>query len=352
MSASFISRLLGMIVMAAGAGWAGSVVARPLGGSELVYTMVFGLAGALMGLIITPYITVLPLRRLQRWVQRVPIHRIIAVLFGLVAGLVVGALAALPLSMLPNPFGQVLPVVSAALMGYLAVAVMTLRQADVVHFLRNRNGTGWSTNTDGRIGASRGILMDTSVIIDGRIGDIVQTGFLAGPLLVPGFVLNELQHIADSGEVLRRNRGRRGLELLNRLQKDATVPVQITDMDVDGAFGVDEKLVILAKQNRCPVLTNDYNLNKVAELQGVTVLNVNELAHAVRAVFLPGEELAIRIIQEGKERGQGVGYLEDGTMVVVDDGDRFIDQTVATVVTKVLQTAAGRMVFARRVDEP
>jgi uncharacterized protein YacL len=166
-------------------------------------------------------------------------------------------------------------------------------------------------------------------------------------MLVPSFVLNELQHIADSADPLRRQRGRRGLDILNRLQKDSNIPLRITDLDVEGVRDVDDKLVILAKQLRSPILTNDYNLNRVAELQGVQVLNINELANAVKAVYLPGETMEVHVIQEGKEVGQGVGYLDDGTMVVVEDGRGSIDSTISVMVTKVLQTAAGRMIFAR-----
>ncbi|MBT6151365.1 MAG: TRAM domain-containing protein, partial [Chloroflexi bacterium] len=193
----------------------------------------------------------------------------------------------------------------------------------------------------------RQILLDTSVIIDGRIADIARTGFLSGELLIPGFVLNELQYIADSSDNLRRQRGRRGLEVLAQMQKDPLIPVNISDIDVEGSRQVDDKLVILAKQLRVPVLTNDFNLNRVAELQGVTILNINELANAVKAVYLPGEVLPVRVIQEGRESGQGVGYLDDGTMVVVQGGNNSIGIEMNTVVTKVLQTAAGRMIFAR-----
>jgi uncharacterized protein YacL len=196
----------------------------------------------------------------------------------------------------------------------------------------------------------RNVLLDTSVIIDGRIADIARTGFLAGTLLIPRFVLNELQYIADSPDALRRQRGRRGMEVLSQLQKDSAVPVRISDIDVEGVREVDDKLVVLARQLRCPILTNDYNLNRVAELQGVAVLNVNELANAVKSVFLPGESITVNIIQEGREAGQGIAYLDDGTMVVVEDGRNRINTKTPVNVTKVLQTAAGRMIFAR-IDE-
>jgi uncharacterized protein YacL len=196
----------------------------------------------------------------------------------------------------------------------------------------------------------RVILVDTSVIIDGRISDIAQTGFLVGELLIPRFVLDELQHIADSADALRRQRGRRGMEILADLQESKTIPVRISDIDVEGTREVDSKLVILARQLSCPILTNDYNLNRVAEIQGVPVLNINELANSVKAVLLPGETVEVKIIQEGKERGQGVGYLSDGTMVVVEDGKDRMNEDVTSTVTKVLQTAAGRMIFAKPDD--
>jgi uncharacterized protein YacL len=189
--------------------------------------------------------------------------------------------------------------------------------------------------------------VDTSAIIDGRIADIARTGFIPGRLLIPRFVLNELQYVSDSADNLRRQRGRRGMEVLSELQKDPSIPVTITDIDVEGVREVDERLIVLARQMNCPILTNDYNLNRVAELQGVSILNINELANAVKAILLPGESLEMKIIQEGKEYGQGVGYMEDGTMVVVENGHKFIGKTIPITVTKVLQTAAGRMIFAK-----
>jgi uncharacterized protein YacL len=191
------------------------------------------------------------------------------------------------------------------------------------------------------------ILLDTSVIIDGRILDISKTGFIRDTLLVPNFILKELQHIADSSESLRRNRGRRGLDVLSTLQTEASVPIRITDIDVSEVRDADNKLVALARHLHSSIMTNDYNLNRVAELQGVPVLNVNDLANAVKATYLPGENLRLKIIQEGTEEGQGVGFLEDGTMVVVENGRSLLNETRNVTVTKVLQTSAGRMVFAR-----
>ncbi|MFH1847975.1 MAG: PIN domain-containing protein, partial [Candidatus Omnitrophota bacterium] len=190
------------------------------------------------------------------------------------------------------------------------------------------------------------ILLDTSVIIDGRIADISKTQFLSGKFVIPGFVLKELQAIADSSDDLKRNRGRRGLDILNRIQKNTSIDVQIHDGDFPEIKEVDTKLVKLAKVIGAKVLTNDYNLNKIAQLQGVKVLNINELANALKQVVLPGETMDTRIIKEGKEANQGVGYLEDGTMVVVDNTKNMIGRPVKVKVTSVLQTQAGRMIFA------
>ncbi|RLC66809.1 MAG: PIN domain nuclease, partial [Chloroflexi bacterium] len=242
---------------------------------------------------------------------------------------------------LPAPLGSVLPFVAALIFAYLGVTAMLMRHEDILKLARTMFAK------EGPVGQDNRVLLDTSVIIDGRIADISQTGFISGTMLVPRFILNELQHIADSSDALRRNRGRRGLDMLNRLQKESTTPVRIIDMDVKGAHEVDDKLVMLAKKLGCPIITNDYNLNRVAKLQGVTVLNINELANAVKPIVLPGESMKVHIIQEGKELGQGVGYLDDGTMVVVEDGRRHIGHTINVTVTKVLQTAVGRMIFAR-----
>jgi uncharacterized protein YacL len=247
---------------------------------------------------------------------------------------------------LPSPFRQILPPASVVILSYLSVIVLTLRQNDfraALSYLRSdRQPTRATQAVDESV-----VLLDTSVIIDGRISDISKTGFIRSSLMVPNFVLLELQHIADSSDPLRRNRGRRGMDVLKVLQNDSPIPVRFTDMDVTDVRDVDSKLVALARELTSPIMTNDYNLNRVAELQGVSVLNINDLANAVRAVFLPGEQMSVKIVQEGREIGQGVAYLDDGTMVVVEDGKAHIQDTVPVVVTKVLQTSAGRMIFAR-----
>ncbi|HEX9012146.1 MAG TPA: PIN domain-containing protein, partial [Anaerolineaceae bacterium] len=319
------------------------------------YTFTMGLVGALVGLILSPFITTRPVRAIRALLGRLSAQSLFSALIGLVAGLLVAALLSFPLSLLPRPFGQVLPFIGVVFFGYLGVAVFVMRQTDLFAIFSAFPGRGGNTNqsteaTASRWNESRTILLDTSVIIDGRIADIARTGFLPGSLLIPRFVLNELQYIADSPDNLRRQRGRRGMEVLSHLQKEPTIPVRVSDIDVEGVREVDDKLVILARQLRCPILTNDYNLNRVAELQGVSILNVNELANAVKSVLLPGETLGVRVIQDGKEPGQGVGYMDDGTMVVIENGREFMNQEIPVTVTKVLQTAAGRMIFGRPED--
>ncbi|HEY3311263.1 MAG TPA: PIN domain-containing protein [Anaerolineales bacterium] len=319
----------------------------------LVNTLIATTVGALFGLVATPYFTTIPVRIIRRILVRISAENLLAGLSGLISGLLVAALLTFPLSRLPDPFGNILPFLAVLLFGYFGVALFVMRQADimsVIGTITNRGGESISPTSSGWGQGSRTILLDTSVIIDGRVSDIAKTGFLPGTLLIPRFVLNELQYIADSADSLRRQRGRRGMEVLSELQKVSAVSVRISDIDVEGVREVDDKLVILARQLKCPILTNDYNLNRVAELQGVIILNINELANAVKSVVLPGETLGIAIIQEGKEMNQGVGYMDDGTMVVVEGGNRFIGQTKAVNVTKVLQTAAGRMIFARPED--
>jgi len=194
-------------------------------------------------------------------------------------------------------------------------------------------------------------ILDTSVIIDGRVADLCETGFLEGTFLVPQFILHELQHIADSSDSLKRARGRRGLDILNKIQKMADIDVRIVEDDFLHVKDVDSKIVVLAKKVGAKIITNDLNLNKVAELQGVRVLNINELCNALRPVVLPGETIRVFVLKEGKEAGQGVAYLDDGTMIVVDNAKRCIGRNVDVVVTSVLQTTAGRMIFTRLKEE-
>jgi uncharacterized protein YacL len=324
---------------------------------SLEWIIGIGVGAAVIAFIITPYITVVP----YRWMRESSVSDLIAAVTGLIVGLFISALLFIPLANLPSFLGRILPLVSAVVFSFLGVALGVQRKNDVVHLFQTgflsrrarerereeeRNKEKEKEQVAPQEQSVGQILLDTSAIIDGRIADISQTGFIFGTLVVPRFVLNELQRIADSADTMRRNRGRRGLEMLNRLQKDATVPIEITDADVEGIAEVDSKLVKMARTLHCPIITNDFNLNRVAELQGVKVLNINELANAVKPVLIPGEDISIRIMQEGKELNQGVGYLDDGTMIVVEGGRQYMNMTIEVTVTRVLQTVAGRMIFA------
>lgn len=329
----------------------------------------------IIAFIILPYVTTIPYRWVRDQIRKAEVSDLVAGAIGLVIGLIIAALLAIPLSQLTFfQIGRWLPTLVAVLCAYLGITIAVLRKEDFGRLssaafggraarranrdreeresdddeheereekppLRERLvGRGKSRNSDK-------ILVDTSAIIDGRIADISQTGFITNTLVVPRFVLEELQHIADSADGLKRNRGRRGLEILQRL-KDSRVPIEISDIDAENTPEVDAKLVKIARQWHCSIITNDFNLNRVAELQGVKVLNINELAHAVKPILLPGEEMQVAIMQDGKESGQGVGYLDDGTMIVVEGGKASMGSTIDVVVTRVLQTVAGRMIFA------
>jgi uncharacterized protein YacL len=333
MSVEFIFRMIGMVVFAVLGAYFGIYIGKATNQSPEVAAVLLGLVGMLIGLILTPYFTTRPIRVIRRTLLSVSTQTLASGLTGLVVGLVIAALLTFPLSLLPAPFGKVLPFVGVLVFGYFGIAVFVMRQTDISSLVRLTPGHSGEEATSTSQPSSR------------------TTGFLVGTLLIPRFVLNELQFIADSSDNLRRQRGRRGIEVISQLQKDTSTPLRISDMDVEGVREVDDKLVVLARQLRCPILTNDYNLNRIAELQGVSVLNVNELANAVKLVFLPGESMEVNVIQEGKESGQGVGYLDDGTMVVVEDGRNYLNKKIDVTVTKVLQTAAGRMIFGRLEKE-
>ncbi len=307
------------------------------------------LGGTVFGLIsymITPWLIRLA-TSVNGWAESalksIPTFDIAVSVIGLVLGLMIGALLSLVLRHIPL-FGVYLSMIVTVLAGYLGMSLMLNRKEEMTFLsgLFSRQGRA-SERGNFRIAK----ILDTSVIIDGRIVDITATGFIEGVIIVPGFVLEELRHIADSSDALKRNRGRRGLDILNKMQKESNITIQVVDQDFDDIPEVDSKLVKLAMVMKGKIVTNDYNLNKVCELQGVPVLNINELANAVKPVLLPGEEMVAQIIKDGKEAGQGVAYLDDGTMIVVEGGRRYIGDTIEVVVTSVLQTAAGRMIFAK-----
>jgi uncharacterized protein YacL len=276
--------------------------------------------------------------------QRMPIQDLFGGAVGLIVGLVIAGLLGASLAHIPW-VGLYIPIVLSILLGYLGLSVGLKKKGEISSvfpfFRPGSKGRGEGVKGNYKI-------LDTNVIIDGRIADICRSGFLEGTLVVPRLVLEELQHIADSSDLLRRNKGRRGLDILNQMRKEQGIRIEVRDFEGLGNIEVDASLIKIAKRLESPVVTNDYNLNKVAELDGVKVLNINELANAVKPIFLPGEEIgAVDVIRDGKEAGQGIAYLEDGTMIVIEGGKKHIGQKINVVVTSVLQTSAGRMIFAK-----
>ncbi len=287
--------------------------------------------------------------RTERELSKVPTVDIVLGSVGLIVGLIISYLITnLIANIMPFPIlVSVLSILIHIFMGYLGIKIATKKMVEVPNIqdiFRKNLLKERSVKKD-----NQGIpkVLDTSVIIDGRIADICRTGFVEGPLIIPGFVLEELRHIADSSDALKRNRGRRGLDILNMIQKELDIEVKMYEKDFPDIAEVDSKLLKLAQLLEGKVVTNDYNLNKVAEFQGVPVLNINELANAVKPVVLPGEEMLVQVVKDGKESGQGLAYLDDGTMIVVESGKKYIGQTIDVLVTSVLQTAAGRMIFAK-----
>jgi len=307
--------------------------------NQVLVVLLLAAACAILGWLGAEYVTVLPARRVAAWLRETSAGDLVGGAFGAGVGLVLGLFLAFPLSFLPGNLGRYAPVIGAALLGIGGAAAGAIKRTELGALAREiRPGKR------DRVGQERALL-DTSVIID-----VVKSGFIRGTLVVPRFILSELQHFADSSDGNKRERGRRGLEMLAKMQKESTVHIELLDADVEGA-GADGKLVTLARTMGVPIMTNDYGLNRVAELQGITVLNVNDLAKAVRPVVLPSDELTVRVIQEGKEPGQGVAYLEDGTMVVVENGARYQNSEIAVTVMRVLQTVGGRMIFAQPKGE-
>ena len=309
----------------------------------LLCILVGAIAGGLVGFFSSPYFIGL-LKRFSVWVEnqlnKMPIHDVIAGAAGLFIGLII-----------------------ANLLGYLGIHITIKKRKELAgifdfipRFMKEtaKHGSREGQDAEGKSVSKAAVkadkqykLLDTSVIIDGRIADICETGFIDGTLLIPVFVLEELQHIADSSDSLKRIRGRRGLDILQKIRKESRMKVEITNQDFEDILEVDSKLVCLGQKVGGKIITNDFNLNKVAQLRGVEVLNINELSNAVKPVVIPGESMTVSIVKVGKEPGQGVAYLDDGTMIVVENGAQLLNQTIAVEVTSALQTAAGRMIFAK-----
>lgn len=280
--------------------------------------------------------------------QRMPIQDLIGGTIGLIIGLIIASFVGIYLSKVPF-VGYILSVMLAVFLGYIGMIVGTKKKEDLfnVKGLFRTEPREKNVSVLGRKNSEIPKILDTSVIIDGRISDIVKTGFIEGPLVIPNFVLEELRHIADSSELLKRNKGRRGLDILNMISDGNDVEVRIYKEDFPEIQEVDSKLIKLSQVLEGYIVTNDYNLNKVAQLQGVPVLNINDLANAVKPVVIPGDKMDVEIVKEGKTGRQGIGYLDDGTMIVVEDGKDVLGRQVEVVVTSALQTSAGRMIFAK-----
>ena len=323
----------------------------------LYYTLSILLA-AFIGYLVSQYILRIGLRvakQIERILSRVPSQQLVAGTIGLLFGLIIANLIGMAFERVPI-IGSYLPIVLSAVLGYIGIRLGMDKGPDLYKTMvsytfrggRNKGRTikePKEKETQPQTCSAK--VLDTSVVIDGRILDIVNTGFLEGPFIVPVFVLEELQKLSDSADTLKRNRGRRGLDLLQTMREKLTDSMEIIDIDYEDLSEVDLKLIRLSMDKHWKLITNDFNLNKVATLQGVEVLNLNDLANAIKPKMMSGETLLVRIMKTGKEPHQGVAYLDDGTMIVVENGVDYVDQTVNVVVTSVLQTSAGRMIFAR-----
>ncbi|MCL2120834.1 MAG: PIN domain nuclease [Clostridiales bacterium] len=343
-------------------------------GFAIVVLVVLTALMVLIGYIAGPFLILQAKQWMQWWESRlikIPAADLMGSIIGLIIGLIIAFFLGSSLSDIPV-IGRFLPTLASIFFGYLGASIGMKKRDELIHNIdRIRNRAVRDRKKDAKLESESDLLvenlpsenvyfmrevneiegipkiLDTSVIIDGRISDIYRTGFLSGTIIIPGFVLVELQHIADSSDVLKRNRGRRGLDILNTMRKEMQEDIRVIEAVFPDIPDVDTKLIMLARQIGGEILTNDYNLNKVAELQGIQVLNINDLVNALKQVFLPGEEITVTIIKEGKEQRQGIGYLDDGTMIVVENGKKYISYSIYTVVTSVLQTSAGRMIFVK-----
>ncbi len=311
-----------------------------------VFAIIFGIIFYLLFPMILKKLTV-NFEDVMKKSQKTPTSDIVIAIAGLIVGLVIAFLVSLPISNLNFPvIGNLLSATISifiyVVFGFIGVKVAISKKEEILKFKL------FSREKSVKRGTSYPKILDTSVIIDGRIHDIIKTGFLEGPIIIAMFMVKELQYIADSEDPNRRQRGRRGLDILDRIQKEKDIEVRIVDKDYKNIKEVDHKLLKLTDDLHGKLITNDYNLNKVASLQKISILNINELALAIKPVVIQGEKLIVEVINRGKEPEQGLGYLSDGTMIVVEDGKDYIGQTIETTVTSILQTPAGKMIFTRK----
>ncbi|NJN15847.1 MAG: TRAM domain-containing protein [Oscillochloris sp.] len=361
-SLNFLVRIAGMLLFGYLGWYTGVALSSPRPDTlQQSATQLLMLAGAGLGLLLTPRLTIEPLQNWLGHSRQLPMPDLLLAGAGAMIGLFFAVLLTVPLAALPSPFGRYLPLIAAAVLTYMGTMIFGQRKRDIAELLKSmrRNTPLLATPAEHESApVERRYLVDTSAIIDGRIASVVKTGFMEGELVVPSFVLAELQQLADSNDDLRRAKGRRGLELLSQMQKQSPLPVEVENVEVSDANRVDDKLVVLARRYQCPIITNDFNLNRVAGLQGVKVLSLNQLSESVRPPVLQDQHLFVQIRNEGNSRQQGVGYLEDGTPVIVEDARSMIGQTVEVVVTRLHQTQSGRLIFAtlapndRAADSP
>lgn len=358
LSLNLVVRLLGMSGLAYLGWYVGVSLSRPVPTDmERMATNLLTLAGGGLGLLVTPRLTIDPLNELLRRSRSVPLSELLVIGAGVMLGLVFSVMLTVPLASLPSPLSQILPIVVTLVLAYTGGSIFSSRRHDMGELLRHLRPANPATTIAGNpelpapVSDVRRLLVDTSAVIDGRIAAVARTGFLEGTLIIPAFVLAELQQLADSADELRRAKGRRGLELLNEMQHEAPLPVEVVNVEVAGIARVDDKLVALARQYNCPIITNDFNLNKVAALQGVRVLSLNILSEAMRPLVIQDQRLQLTIRNEGNARQQGVGYLDDGTPVIVEDARQLIGQSVVVIVTRLHQTQTGRLVFATLAPE-
>ena len=354
-----IARLIGAVVGLLGGIFYGLWVISNSSGTlhdnstvALAALLAAGFTGSVSGFLAGPLLSVEPYMWLEHTLDTAPAGELVGGTMGLLVALVVSALVTVLLSGVPNGIGYLVALVLTIAFIYLGVRTGMGRRADIISVLNRppalpARGQPGSIAEDGPAPLDGPpVLVDTSVLIDGRILDIAATGFLPGRLVIPSFVLEELQRVADAGDPIRRARGRRGLTVVEGLRQSPDVVCEFLDTDVPGAADVDWKLIKLARTRDAALMTQDFNLNKLARVEGLRVLNLNDLANAIKPIVSAGEMLEVTIVKEGKEPHQGVGYLDDGTMGVVENGRRHIDTTVPVTVTSVLQTPAGRMIFA------
>ena len=304
----------------------------------ILFILFFGLIYFSVGLYIGSKLA----DKLEKFLSKYPMQEILMYIIGLGIGLYVASLVTNAFKMnRSNMISEILILLLYIGLGCFGIYLVHVKKSEI---------KGWLSKTSDILAHSQPKILDTSVIIDGRILDILSTGFVDGKVIIPSFVLDELRHIADSSDSLKRNRGRRGLDILNELKNTKIIPVEVMEIDYPEMDEVDSKLLKLAGEIQGKVVTNDFNLNKVAKLQKIQVLNINDLANAIKQVVLPNEEMTVTVIKEGKEPSQGVAYLNDGTMIVIEGGKKYVGNTIKVIVSTVLQTSAGRMIFAKLAD--